>query len=55
MEEISMAFCSRGRGGAAQAMIEAVRAPLPGVLGSAESLDEESFETGCWSNLTLLY
>lgn len=47
MEEISIGdFVLAGGEVAAQAMIEACVRLLPGVLGSAESLDEESFETG---------
>lgn len=47
MEEISIGdFVLAGGEVAAQALIEACVRLLPGVLGSAESLDEESFETG---------
>lgn len=47
MEEVSIGdFVLAGGEVAAQAMIEACVRLLPGVLGSADSLDEESFETG---------
>ena len=47
MEEVSIGdFILAGGEVAAQAMIEACVRLLPEVLGSADSLDEESFETG---------
>ena len=47
MEEVSIGdFVLAGGEVAAQAMIEACVRLLPGVLGRADSLDEESFETG---------
>jgi tRNA (guanine37-N1)-methyltransferase len=47
MEEVSIGdFVLAGGEVAAQAMIEACVRLLPGVLGSADSLEEESFETG---------